>query len=120
MVSDSANLPYGRLWPPSGAWRWLFRQRSNGLPADVWVPVLLVDGRIVTALLAELRRAGIPAYCARFRSGRYIPPPPSRWCVWVSRSTCGTAEEKLAEVLPLLIHSLYRAPIGPGGPMTSR
>ena len=99
----------------SGLWQWLFRQRGNGLPDDIWVPVLFVDGRIVSALLAELRRAGIPAYCTRFRRGWHVPPPPGMWCVWVGRTADGRADERLAAAVPRLVRSFYRSPIGPAG-----
>lgn len=89
-------------------WRWLARNGGNGLSDDTWVPVLCVDGRIVTALLAELRRAGVPAYCVRFRGGWHLPPRRSRWCVWVGFNAYGPAQERLAEVMPLLVRSLRR------------
>jgi hypothetical protein len=115
MASNSANPSRCRPWPLSGPWQWLFRQRGNGLPDDIWVPVLLVDSRIISALLAELRRAGIPAYCARFRRGWHIPLQPSMWCVWVGRSAYPRAEERLAATVPRLVRNLYRRPIGPAG-----
>ncbi len=97
-----------RITPFWGSWRWLARHRSNGLTDDTWVPVLCIDGRIVAALLGELRRAGIPAYCARFRPGWRLPPRRSEWCVWVGYNAYGRAQERLAEVMPLLIRSLRR------------
>jgi hypothetical protein len=115
MASNSANPSRCRLWPLSGPWQWLFRQRGNGLPDDTWVPVLLVESRIVSALLAELRRAGIPAYCTHFRRGWHIPPQPGMWCVWVGCSAHRRADEKLAAAVPRLVRSLYRRPTGPAG-----
>jgi len=115
MAGNSANPSRDWLWPLSDLWQWLFRQRSNGLPDDTWVPVLFVDSRIVSALLAELRRAGSPAYCARFRRGWHTPSEPSMWCVWVGRSAYRRAEERLAAAVPRLVRSLYRGPIGPSG-----
>jgi hypothetical protein len=91
-----------------GWWRWLARHRGNGLTDDMWVPVLCVDGRVVSALLGELRRAGIPAYCARLRPGWRLPLCRSEWCVWVGYNAYGRAQERLAEVMPLLIRSLRR------------
>ena len=88
-------------------WR-LARNCGNGLSDDVWVPVLCVDGRIVTPLLAELRRAGVPACCTRFRDGWHLPPRRSEWCVWVGYDAYGRAEERLTEVVPLLVRSLRR------------
>ena len=63
------------------------REQDNGLRDDSWVPVLVVDGRIVADLLRELRRAGVPARCARFRNGQPLFPP---------RGACGWAEAYLA------------------------
>jgi hypothetical protein len=84
------------------------RHGGNGLSDDTWVPVLCVDGRIVSPLLAELRRAGIPAYCARFRRGWHLPSRRSEWCVWVGYGAYGRAQERLAEVVPALVRSLRR------------
>jgi hypothetical protein len=66
-------------------------------------------------LLAELRRAGIPAYCTHFRRGWHIPPQPGMWCVWVGCSAHRRADEKLAAAVPRLVRSLYRRPTGPAG-----
>jgi hypothetical protein len=115
MASNSVDPARGRLRPLSGLWRWLFHQRGNGLPDDIWVPVLFVDGRIVSPLLAELRRAGIPAYCARFGRGWHAPLRPSMWCVWVGRSAYPRADGNLAAAVPRLTRSLYHRPIGPAG-----
>jgi hypothetical protein len=85
------------------------RERGNGLRDDSWVPILSVDGRIVADLLAELHRAGIPAYCARFRLGwHFLLRSGNPWCLWVGASACEKAEERLADVMPLLIDSLRR------------
>ena len=86
-----------------------WRERANGLRDDSWVPVLFVDGRIIAGLLAELRRAGLPAYCARYRLGWRFPPQRNAWCLWVGSSAYGRAGERLADVMPLLIASLHRA-----------
>ena len=88
-----------------GLWRW---EQGNGLPDDWWIPVLVVDRRVVRALLEELSRAGIPAYCVRFRSGRLLFP--AWWCLWVGGSAYERAEERLAEVLPLLNRPPRRGP----------
>jgi hypothetical protein len=87
---------------------WLTRRRANGLNDVTWVPTLCVDGRIVGPLLAELRRAGVPAACTRLRRGWRPPPHHSEWCVWVGYDKYWQAEERLAEVVPLLISSLRR------------
>jgi hypothetical protein len=87
---------------------WLARRRGNGLSDVTWVPVLCVDGRVVGPLLGELRRAGVPARCTRLRRGWRPPPHHSEWCVWVGYDRYGQAEERLAEVVPLLISSLRR------------
>ena len=100
-MTSSRRRAYHRL-----GLRW--REQANGLPDDWWIPVFLVDRRVVRALLEELRRAGIPAYCVRFRSGRLRFPV--RWCLWVGGSAYGRAEERLAEVLPLLDHPPRRGP----------
>jgi hypothetical protein len=97
-----------RIAPVWGWRRWLAQQCGNGLTDDTWVPVLCVDGRIVGALLSELHRAGIPAYCARLRPGWQLPPRRIEWCVWVGYNAYGRAQERLAEVMPLLIRSLRR------------
>lgn len=68
----------------------------------------MVDGRIVAGLLKELHRAGVPAYCAWFRPGR--PSSSQRWFLWVGGSSYERAEERLAEVLPLLMGSLRHGP----------
>jgi hypothetical protein len=71
-VSDWITPPWGRYRGLGrSGWR-LARQCGNGLRDDAWVPALFVDGRIVMALLAELRRAGLTAYCTRFRPGWQI------------------------------------------------
>jgi hypothetical protein len=96
-------------------WRWLFHERTNGLQDDTWVPVLLVDRRIVTALLDDLRSTGVPARCTRFRPGWHIPPWPATWCVWVSRSAYPRAQERLAVTVPRLIRAMNQGPIGLAG-----
>jgi hypothetical protein len=85
---------------------WLARYRGNGLSDETWAPVLCVDGRIVAPLLTEMRRAGIPAHCTRLRRGWRLPPHHSEWCVWVGYSSCRKGQERLAEIIPLLIGSL--------------
>jgi hypothetical protein len=87
---------------------WLARRRDNGLSDVTWVPVLCVDGRVVLPLLAELRRAGVPARCTRLRRGWRLPPHHSEWCVWVGSGRYRAAQERLAEIVPLLISSLCR------------
>lgn len=83
--------------PQRRAYHWLglrWREQANGSPDDWWIPVFLVDRRVIRALLEELRRAGIPAYCVRFRPGRFLFPV--RWCLWVGGSAYERAEERLA------------------------
>jgi hypothetical protein len=87
---------------------WLARRRGNGLSDDTWVPVQCVDGRIVRPLLDELHRAGVPARCTRLRRGWRLPPHHSEWCVWVGYDRYSRGQERLAEVVPLLISSLRR------------
>jgi hypothetical protein len=111
MANGSGTPANARHWSR----RRLFSQRGNGLGDDTWIPVLMVGGQMVGPLLADLRSSGIPAYCARFRSGWHIPPSPATWCVWVGASSYRQAELRLAVVLPRLIRSLYRAPIGLAG-----
>lgn len=103
-MSDWIMPPWARHAGLGSSW-WPIRQRGNGLRDEAWVPLLFVDGRIVIALLVELRRAGIPAYCARFRPGWRIGRR-STWCLWVGCSAYGQAEERLAEVMPLLLQRL--------------
>jgi hypothetical protein len=105
-VSDWITPPWRRHRVPGKSWQRLARQRGNGLRDGTWAPVLFVDGRIVTALLMELRRAGIPAYCARVSPGWHIGHRPGTWCLWVGYSAYERAEERLAEVMPLLVRSL--------------
>lgn len=89
----------GRLWwlPSSGY--------GNGLDALSWAPILEVDARIVTILLAELGRAGVPAYAAA-RAGA---TPESRrfphrdwpaYRLWVASTSYAAAEDVLMGVLP--------------------
>jgi hypothetical protein len=85
---------------------WLARYRGNGLSDSTWVPVLCVDGRIVAPLLTEMRRAGIPAHCTRLGRGRRLPPHHSGWYVWVGYSGYRKGQERLAEVIPLLLGGL--------------
>jgi len=87
---------------------WLVRQRGNGLSDDTWVPMFCVDRRVVDALLTELRRAGVPAQCTRLRASWHLPASPGEWCLWVGRDAYGRAQERLVEVMPLLIRSLRR------------
>lgn len=81
------------------------REQANGLPDDWWVPVFMVDTRIVPGLLEELHRTGVPACCARFVPRR---PFARCWCLWAGGSACERAGERLAEVLPLLARSPRR------------
>lgn len=89
--------------------RWLLiRHRGNGMTADTWVPMLCVDRRIVDALLIELRRAGVPAQCSRLGTNWQLPARPGRWCLWVGYDAYGLAQERLAEIMPLLVRSVRR------------
>lgn len=85
---------------------WLARYRGNGLSDVTGVPAVCVDGRIVAPLLTEMRRAGLPAHCTRLRPGWRLPPHHSEWCVWVGYSGYRKGQERLAEIIPLLIGSL--------------
>jgi hypothetical protein len=85
---------------------WVARYRGNGLSDATWVPVLCVDGRIVGPLLAEMRRAGVAAHCTPLRRGWRLPLHHSEWCVWVGYSSYWRGQERLAEILPLLISVL--------------
>ena len=88
---------------------WLARDHGNGLTEDTWVPMWCVDSRVVGALLAELRRAGVPARCTRLTATWRLPPThPGEWCLWVGYDTYWRAEERLTEVMPLLVRSLRR------------
>jgi hypothetical protein len=77
--------------------------RRNGLTDDTWVPLGLVEERIVTALLDQLRADGVPARCDWVRMGWRIPPRPSRWCLWIGYRSCWRANEILADLVPQLL-----------------
>jgi hypothetical protein len=87
---------------------WLAGHQANGLTDDTWVPMLCLDRRIVTALLTELRRAGVPARCTRLGASWNFSAPRDRWCLWAGYATYGLAQERLAEVMPLLVRSARR------------
>lgn len=82
---------------------WLVRDRGSGLTDDIWVPTFCVDRRIVDALLTELRRAGIPARCTRLGASWRPSVHLGKWCLWVGYEEYAAAQERLAEVLPLLV-----------------
>lgn len=103
-MSDVISVPWRGHHRLSRLWR---GESANGLQDDWWVPVLMVEGRIVIGLLEELHRARIPAYCTRVMPGGLSFP---RWCLWVGGSAYDRAEERLAEVLPLLTRSSRRGP----------
>jgi hypothetical protein len=108
-MSASASRPeqqpdrFGRLW-------WLpSRGTGNGLSDSGWAPIADVDARIVSALLAELRAAGVPAHAApvtgrpgrsRTRSGASGEP---RCRLWVGTSAYSRAEEVLRTRLLILL-----------------
>jgi len=115
MANDSAQSRLARLQALTRPWRWLFRQRGNGLRDDTWVPVIFVDSAIVGPLLAELRRASIPAYCVRVRPGWRMLSQPGRWCVWAGCSAYPRAEQHLAATVTRLARSVPRGPIGLAG-----
>jgi hypothetical protein len=98
-VSTSSTAFEGFRW-------WLVRQRDNGLTDSTWVPTLCVDRRIVDALLIELRRAGVPARCTRLGASWHFPTNRSEWCLWVGNDAYWQAQERVAEVMPLLVRSL--------------
>ena len=87
---------------------WLVRHRGNGLTDNTWVPMFCVDRRIVDALLTELRRAGVPARCTRLGTSWHLPAHPGKWCLWVGYDAYGPAQERLAEVMPLLARFVHR------------
>ena len=89
--------------------RWLLtRERGNGLGDDAWVPFMFIHRRIISAVLAELGRAGVPAYCSRFNPAWCGIP--ARWCLWVGRSAHGRAEERLTQVMLGLLGDLDSGP----------
>jgi hypothetical protein len=96
----------GRLWwlPPGG--------HGNGLDDEAWAPVLEVSERIVPALLARLREAGVPAYAAPARSGaarlRDRTGRPKSYRLWVGASAHGAAENALVVVMPYLAREAAR------------
>lgn len=114
-MSASASRPadrperFGRLW-------WLpSRGTGNGLSDSGWAPIAEIESRIVPALLAELRTAGVPAHAApvtgrpsRARKGREVSDAP-HYRLWVGTSCYSRAEEVLRTRLPLLLeHGAHR------------
>jgi hypothetical protein len=109
-ASVSRPVPHagrpGRLWwlPPDGY--------GNGLDDEAWAPVLEVSQRIVSALLALLREAGVPAYAAPARSGaarlRDRTGRPESYRLWVGASAYGEAETALVVVMPYLAREAAR------------
>ena len=87
---------------------WLVRHRGNGLTDATRVPVFCVDRRIVDAVLTELRRSGVPARCTRLGTSWQLLAGPARWCLWVGYDAYGPAQERLAEVMPLLDQFVQR------------
>lgn len=77
--------------------------RGNGLTDDIWVPLGLVEERIVTALLEQLRADGVPGRCEWIGTGWRIPPRPSRWCLWIGYRSYWRAEEILGDLVPQLL-----------------
>lgn len=111
---------FGRLWwlPANG--------EGNGLSDTAWAPMAVVDAAMVSALLAELRAADVPAYAALLRERPPRPQPPrpprprwpprlrrsrretqirheQRYHVWVGTSAYSRAEETLRVKLPGLL-----------------
>jgi hypothetical protein len=109
-ASVSRPLPQagrpGRLWwlPPGGD--------GNGLDDEAWAPVLEVSQRVVPALLALLREAGVPAYAAPVRSAaarlRDRTGRPESYRLWVGASAYGKAESALVIVMPYLAREAAR------------
>jgi hypothetical protein len=96
----------GRLWwLPSGGY-------GNGLDDEAWAPVLEVSQQIVSALLARLCEAGIPAYAAPARSAaarlRDRTGRPESYRLWVGASAYGAAEAALVVVMPYLAREAAR------------
>jgi hypothetical protein len=107
-ASASHILPqlarFGRTWwlPPGG--------HGNGLNDIAWAPFADVSSAVVPGLLAEFRRAGVPAYAAAVRRplrrpGRRSPTEASGECcrIWVGSSAHSRAEETLRLALPALL-----------------
>ena len=93
---------FGRLWwlPPRGT--------GNGLADSGWAPVADIDPAIAAELLAELRRAGVPAHAAPLtgRPRQSRPREGSRgrqYRLWVGTSAYSRAEEVLRTRLPVLL-----------------
>lgn len=106
MDGDPADYFQLNRGPLGQVWQQLFRLRDNGLTDETWVPLICVDGRVVTFILADLRRAGVPACCVRLRLGWRILLEPSCWCLWVGGSHHRQASERLSIILPRLIRYL--------------
>jgi hypothetical protein len=111
-MSESVSRPVphagrpGRLWwLPSGGY-------GNGLDDEAWAPVLEVSQQIVSALLALLREAGIPAYAAPARSAaarlRDRTGRPESYRLWVGARAYGEAEAALVVVMPYLAREAAR------------
>ena len=91
---------FGLLWwlPCTG--------EGNGLSDTAWAPIAEVAARVVPALLAELRAAGVAAFAAaatRRPKARRDAAEPGRHCVWVGTSRYCAAEETLRIKLPALL-----------------
>lgn len=100
-MSASASRPASR---PERLWRlwWLpLGGQGNGLSDDGWAPIADIDA-IVTALLAEFRRAGVPAYAAAV-TRRPRRGASRRYHVWVGTSRYSLAEDILRVQLPALL-----------------
>jgi hypothetical protein len=69
---------------------------------------MFISRRVISAVLAELGRSGVPAYCARFNPAWCGIP--ARWCLWVGHSAHGRAEERLTEVMLGLADDLDSGP----------
>lgn len=79
-------------WLPAGG-------HGNGLEDTAWVAMLdLGEPEIADDLLADLARAGIPAYAAAL-----VARDRGTTRIWVGASARGRAEARLLEILPGLV-----------------
>ena len=111
-MSASASCMFPQLarfgptwWLPPGGY-------GNGLNDIAWAPFADVSSVVVPGLLAEFRKAGVPAFAAAARRPlrrprRRAPTDASEecWRIWVGSSVHSRAEETLRLALPALLRS---------------
>jgi len=88
----------GRLW-------WLPAEGfGNGLEDASWAPILDVDARVISALLAALREVNVPAFALPSHSVaqrlRHAHGLALSYRVWVGASRYSVAETTLLRVIP--------------------